>query len=74
MADFDLFLTKYGFRWGPFRIERVASDPRFGVVVWVGSDTEQYQVRVSPKGRKVEVRKCDECFWYEQEATGKGTS
>jgi len=66
MADFDCFITNYGMRWGPFRLERVASDARFGVVVRIGSDTEQYEMRISPKGLKVQVRKCKKCFWYEK--------
>jgi len=67
MSGFDLAETTYGFRWGPFRIERVACDPRRGVMVYMGSDTEQYEMNVSPDGQ-VDVVKRDRPFWYEQQA------
>jgi len=66
MSDFGLAETKYGFRWGPFRIERVGCDRRGGVVVYVGSEREQYEMSVSPDGH-VDVVKRDRPFWYEQQ-------
>lgn len=45
--------TRYGFDWGPFRVERVASDDRIGYVVTIRDETYSHEVmvRVSPAGR-----------------------
>ena len=45
----------YGFAWGPLEVERILSDPRFGVVIRVSSEKEQVDIRVSPQGRRLQV-------------------
>lgn len=63
---FPLTAFRWGFRWGPLLIQRVASDPKYGVVIWVGSEHKQYEVRVSPKGRTVTVHECEGVYWSEE--------
>ena len=58
--------TQYGFEWGSLRVERLIGDDDLGFVVMVGSLTgkdkfkNSIQVRVSPKGRKVNAYKGNE--------------
>lgn len=42
--------TRFGFEWGPARVERVASDPKAGVIVIVQTKREQVHIRVTPSG------------------------
>lgn len=60
MSTFELNETRYGFDWGPMTVERVASDPKWGVVVLVkpsgGDYDDAVYVRVSPKGRSITVQ------------------
>jgi len=65
MSDFPFKLTQYGFRWGALRVMRSMCDPKFGVVVLIGTDREQWQVRVSPKGRNVEFTKREKAHWFD---------
>lgn len=51
----DLIETKFGFVWGPFVVERVASHPKFGYVVQVRTASGAVEITTSPKGRKVRV-------------------
>ena len=60
MAGDSVVETKYGFRWGPVRVERFASFPRDGDkisrCIGITSDTGQVlHVYVSPTGRSVRV-------------------
>lgn len=41
----------YGFEWGPAKVERIASNPKWGVVVSIESKSHFIQVRVTPSGR-----------------------
>lgn len=53
--------TPYGFRWGPMHVDRCCSDERLGVVLRVSvkpfpESCERYvDIRVSPKGSKIQV-------------------
>ena len=60
---FSFAMTRYGFRWGPLRVERIISDPKWGVVLRIGTDREQWEVRVSPKGRRMTVTQLLTVFW-----------
>jgi hypothetical protein len=51
----ELRQTQYGFDWGPVSIERVVKDDRVGWVVWVSCHGGLVEVRVSPKGQRIEV-------------------
>jgi hypothetical protein len=66
MSNFPFNETRYGFDWGPLKIERIASDPKFGVVVFVGSEREQYELRVTPKGNKVLMTKREHAHWTQE--------
>ena len=54
---FEKTETQYGFDWGPLKVERVASDPKFGVVVWLMSKAtgQVIEVRLSPAGQRFDV-------------------
>lgn len=43
-------LTQYGFEWGKAIVERVASTPKWGVVLDVRSSRHLVQIRVTPSG------------------------
>jgi hypothetical protein len=47
---FGLDETRYGFRWGPVDIERTASDPKWGVVLYLRTPRQCIEVRVTPTG------------------------
>ena len=50
----------YGFAWGPVAVERTASDPKWGVILTIKNDYgKQFEVRVSPSGRVLEVLRDD---------------
>jgi hypothetical protein len=58
-GEFPLEDTKYGFKWGRMICERVLSDPRIGVVVWVRCEKgDGFEIRVSPKGTKIDIQFC----------------
>ena len=63
MSDFPFTLTRYGFQWGEMRLERIASEPKFGVVIFIGTAREQWEVRVSPMGRKMTITKRETAYW-----------
>ena len=42
--------TRYGFEWGPCRVSRLVSDPKFGVVLEVKGKRESVEIRVTPGG------------------------
>lgn len=44
-------LTQYGFRWGPCRVTRLMSDPKFGVILEVSGKRESIEIRITPGGR-----------------------
>jgi len=67
MSNFPCRETRYGFEWGPMKIERFTSDPKFGVVVFIGSEHQQFEVLVSPKGRMVSVTEREDVHWVEEE-------
>jgi len=48
--------TEHGFDWGPLKVRRLYSDSRAGVVVIVYTDHVAYTVRVTPGGRKIELK------------------
>lgn len=52
-GDFKLEETKYGFRWGPLEVMRLLSDDKLGIVISVMTDTEEMEVRVTPKGKRI---------------------
>ena len=52
---FPLVETQYGFNWGPLVVERLFSDPKFGVVIALKAGDRTVEVRVSPAGRKLQV-------------------
>ena len=55
-CPFPMEETKYGFEWGPMVVERVLSDERVGVVVQVRTrGGPGFEVRVTPKGKKIDV-------------------
>lgn len=56
MSDFAYYETRYGFDWGPMRVSRAISDPKYGVVIMVVVGNKRLVIRSSPKGRVVEVR------------------
>lgn len=62
MSDFDLEETKYGFRWGPMRVVRSVSDPKYGVEIMITNNDDTWSsgkhifVRMTPGGKKIEVR------------------
>ena len=48
--------TPHGFIWGPITVTRICSDPkRFGYVLDVRTPHGKVEIRVSPKGRKLNV-------------------
>lgn len=53
--DYELTETKYGFRWGPLTVERLISDPKFGVLIEVSTPMQRMEIRSSPQGSKLEV-------------------
>ena len=65
MSDFPYTPTQHGFRWGELCVEFGVSDPKWGVVILVGTAHEQWQVRVSPKGRNVEFTKREKAHWFD---------
>jgi hypothetical protein len=40
-------ITKYGFDWGPVIVERAASDPRWGVCLFIRTGKQLIQVRAT---------------------------
>lgn len=60
----NLEQTQYGFNWGPMVVERLAADDRIGWVLIVRERDprpgygvpRQYQIRMSPKGRRMSIR------------------
>lgn len=53
--SFPVATTAHGFTWGPIEVSRIASDPRFGVVVEIKSGDNVVHVRSSPKGQVLSV-------------------
>lgn len=51
MNKFPLEETDYGFRWGPVAVERVLSDPKFGVLLSLATRKHKIELRVTPGGR-----------------------
>ena len=47
---YELTETQFGFLWGPVKVERCCSDPKFGVVLVLITNRGQFQVRVTPTG------------------------
>jgi len=50
-SEFRYSNTRYGFEWGPAKVERTASTPKWGVVASVESKSHFVQVRVTPSGQ-----------------------
>ncbi len=42
--------TRYGFAWGPAKVDRTCSDQKWGVIVSVKGKREVAEVRVTPSG------------------------
>jgi len=59
----DVVVTDFGFRWGPMSVTRLASDPRWGVVLLVAGGGEEVQIRVTPRGRKLLVENKRKVEW-----------
>lgn len=49
--------TQFGFKWGPLEVTRILSDERIGVVISVKSGLDEYEVRASPSGRRLQAIK-----------------
>ena len=47
--------TPYGFIWGPMVVTRLCHDKRYGYVLQVKTQHGKVEIRVSPKGRKLNV-------------------
>ena len=47
--------TCYGFIWGEAEVMRVASDPKWGVIIGIKGHGCEIVVRVTPKGGKMSV-------------------
>ena len=47
--------TDYGFDFGPMKVERWVSDPKYGYVVGITIGNKVVEVVCSPKGRTVRV-------------------
>jgi len=54
-APFYCERTTYGFRWGPMEVERLVSDHRGGVLIAIRTGHKRVEIRVSPKGNKIDV-------------------
>ena len=52
---FDYTETKYGFVWGEAEVHRVASDPKWGVIISIKGHGCEIAIRVTPKGAKMLV-------------------
>lgn len=55
MSDFDFQVLPYGFRRGPLTVVRLDADRTRGVVLLVQTEHKAYELRASPKGRKLTV-------------------
>lgn len=69
MSNYRFRETRYGFDYGPLKVQRVATDPKAGIIIHVGSEHKQFQVRVSPKGRNVDVHETESVYWHEEDTT-----
>jgi hypothetical protein len=47
--------TDYGFDFGPMKVERWISDPKYGYVLGITIGDRVIDIRCSPKGRNVRV-------------------
>lgn len=47
--------TRYGFTWGPMEVERTATLSDDSRVLTIKTEHERLEVRVTPKGHKIEV-------------------
>jgi len=47
--------TAYGFDFGPMKVERWISDPKYGYVLGITIGNKVVEVVCSPKGRNVRV-------------------
>lgn len=51
----DRKITDYGFEFGPMKVERWISDPKYGYVVGVTIGKKVIEIVTSPKGRNVRI-------------------
>ena len=45
--------TRFGFNWGPAKVERAMSDDKYGVAIMVSTPYRELMVWVSPGGRSI---------------------
>lgn len=55
MTEDVLEALPFGFRWGPLMVTRLISDEKFGYVLEIRTEHKTLEVRVSPKGRRIEA-------------------
>mgnify|MGYP001603501688 CR=1 FL=1 len=67
----ELEETKYGFKWGPLIVERDASDPKGGYLLSIYTASAKVEVRVTPKGQKIEVVLDAPNDWQKAKAEGR---
>ena len=44
------FVTRCGFKWGAAHVQRIASSPKWGVILCIQSGKQQVEIRVTPSG------------------------
>lgn len=66
--EYPCAITRYGFRWGPVLISRMASDPKGGLSLQIQTRKAAIALRVTPKGTKIDVNNAPvyEWLWEEQ--------
>jgi hypothetical protein len=48
-------IWKYGFRWGPMTVERLAHIDKRGYVLQIKTDHQSLQIHVTEKGYKIKT-------------------
>ena len=51
MQDPNTEVTRFGFIWGNTHIERICSDKRMGQFLYIYSDRESMEIRITPGGK-----------------------
>ena len=67
MNAFEFVFEQYGFRWGPLMVQRTCSDPKGGIVITVLAACGAVEIRVSPKGRKMDAEPLRPLYDHERE-------
>ena len=49
--NFPITVDRFGFDYGPVRVDRIMDDPKVGVVIQLSTKREEMDIRITPGGR-----------------------